>query len=227
MTAYKAQSISGEGGSVLISRKNSSIEGDEHHYSQRELIIVVNRVTTEVIPEQNVLQKEEPHCVISDAGHHSVSKPSVCNEEVSSVQQDTKETSDTSHEPHGDFLGDSIETSQDRNCTDIDERTKDSASRKLSKKAEKSEHEIRKSQTLLTDFNDDCVNVSEKAKYPSVSCHNAGYHKENASVQNHTGSGGEVVDCKTKVVEAGKTVVQPLGESEHADESEILGELAS
>jgi hypothetical protein len=228
VTAYKAQSISRGGGSVLISNKSSRIEEDEHHSSQRELIAVVNRVTTEANSEQNALEKEEPHCVISEAEHHPDSKPSVVsNEEVSSVQQETKETSDTSNESHSDFLGNSIQTSQDRNYTDIDEETKGSASRKLSKKAEKSEHEIRTFQIVSTDFNDDGVNKCDKAKYLSVSCHNAGYHKENASVQNHTGSGGGVVDCKTKVIEVGKTVGQSLGESKHADETQILGELAS
>lgn len=219
VTAYQAQSVSRGGGNVLISRKSCSIEEDEHHSSQRE------QITTEVNPEQNALEKEEPHCVISEAEHHPDSKPSVVsNEEVSSVQQETKETSEVSNESHGDFLGNSIQTSQDRNYTDINEGTKCSASRKLSKKAEKSEHEIRKAQTVSTDSNDDGVNGCEEAKYPSVSCHNPGYHMENASIQNHTGSGGGVVDCKPTVVEAGETVGQSLGESEHADETQILGE---
>ncbi|XP_023707236.1 uncharacterized protein LOC111864313 isoform X2 [Cryptotermes secundus] len=222
VTAYKAQSISIEGGSVVINRNSSSTEEDEDHSSQREVIAVVNRVTTEVNSEQNTLEKEEPHCVTSEAEHHSNSTPSITNEEVSSVQQETKETSDASNESHGDFLGNSIQTSQDGNYTDIDEGTKDSASRKLSKKAEKSEHEIRKSQTVSTDFNDDSVNACEKAKYPSVSCNNPHYHKETASVQNHTCRGSGVVDCKTKVTEVGKTPGQSLGESEHTDETQIL-----
>ncbi|PNF33983.1 hypothetical protein B7P43_G04665, partial [Cryptotermes secundus] len=132
VTAYKAQSISIEGGSVVINRNSSSTEEDEDHSSQREVIAVVNRVTTEVNSEQNTLEKEEPHCVTSEAEHHSNSTPSITNEEVSSVQQETKETSDASNESHGDFLGNSIQTSQDGNYTDIDEGTKDSASRKLS-----------------------------------------------------------------------------------------------
>jgi hypothetical protein len=216
-TAYKAQSISREGGSILSS-KSSSI--DEHeHYPQRELITVVNRVTIEVNPEQNALEKEEPHCVISEAEHHSDSKPSVSNEDVSSVQQENKETNDASNESRGDFVGNSIQTSQHRNCTEVDEGTEGTALRKLSKEAEKNEHEIIKSQIVSTDFNDDGVNGYERASYPSVSC-------RNASVQNHTFS-EDGVECKTEVTEVGKTVDQSLGESEHADGTEISGELAS
>jgi hypothetical protein len=220
--AYKEQSVSREGGRVLISGKKSSIEEDEHHSSERELMSVVNSVTTEVNPEESALEKEEPYCVISEAEHHSDSKSLVfSNEEVSSVQQETKETSDALDESHGDFHGNSIQTCQDRNCTDNDEGTERGASRKLSKKAEKSEHEIRKSHKVAADFNNDDDNGCEKAKHSSVSC-----HKENASVQNHAGSGSGVADCKTKVTEVGKTVGQSLGESKPADETQILGELA-
>jgi hypothetical protein len=229
VTAYKVQSFSTDGGKVLTSRKRSGIEEDEHHSFQRELISVVNRVTAEVNPEKNALEKDKSYCVISEAEHHSDSKPKVVsNEEVSPVRQETKETSDASNESHGNFLGNHIQTRHcltGRNCTD-DEGTKDSASRTLSKKAETSEHETRKSHTLSTDFNDNGVNVCEKAEYSSVSSHKCGIHEENASVQYHTGSGGGVAGSKTRMAEVGKTVGESLGESKHADKSGILGELA-
>jgi hypothetical protein len=59
ITAYKALSVSREGGRVLTSRKISSLEDDEHHSSQRELMSAVNRVTTEVNPEEGALEEGE------------------------------------------------------------------------------------------------------------------------------------------------------------------------
>jgi hypothetical protein len=217
VTAYKPQSVSSEERRVLTSKKIPSLEDDEYHSSQRELKSVVIRVTAEANPEGKRREAE----------HHSHSESScVRYDEVSPVQQETKETGDSPVESHGDFLDSSIQTSQDRKCTGTDEETKGSASRKLSKEAEKSEHEIRKSHTLLTDFKDDGVNGCEKAEHSSVSYHKPNsYHKENA-LQNRTGSGVGVADCKGKVTEVGKTLGQSLGESKLADETQTLGELA-
>jgi hypothetical protein len=212
MTAHKPQSVSREERRVLTSRKVSSLEEDDEHHSSQ-------RVTAEVNPEGKGKEAE----------HHSGSESCVRCDEVSPVQQETKETGDSAVESHGDFFGSHIHTSQDRKCTGIDEETKGSASRKLSKEAEKSEHEIRKSHTLITDFKRDGVNGFEKAEHSSVSCHQSNNcHKENAAqnLQNRTDSGGGVADCKGKVTEVGKTLVQSLGEPKQADETPILGELA-
>jgi hypothetical protein len=237
VTKDKAQSIYMAEENVPSEVRYLGVEEDEHCVSQREFSSLVNTVEPEVNLHEKTIERMNHSHVVSEAPPCTDSEPSVVSEDNVSALQETEGTIGASNESHGDFvrisdssdsdkavpngekfyvvpLGNSIEASpwhENRNCTDTEQGTKDSALKRLtecvdSKKTEKTKHEAMKSHTPSEEAKDDGVTGCDTANSSSVPHQKSDNLKENASVRNCTGSGGEIGNSKTRVDGIGKPV---------------------